>query len=330
MLKCFAPRTSSDRNRAASVFGLHGIRPFGYAERACPCPRNNCHLPLVPTTRRQFLGAVVAAGVVAVAGDAMLEPNFPRIVRRDIYLPRWPEGLAGFTIALLSDFHYDPYFSAHPLHAAIPMVNNLRPDLIALTGDFVSVPLVGDEKKGALAAEPCARLLRQMPAPHGLWAVMGNHDDSTDRQHVTRALEAENIRVLANQSAAIEHKGARIWLAGVNDVLSETADLTKTLSPVPSGEAVILLAHEPDFADYASRFPIDLQLSGHSHGGQIRIPFLPPLYLPPLAKKYILGQYKVASLALYTNAGLGTIDVPLRFNCPPEITLLTLRSSARK
>jgi hypothetical protein len=169
-----------------------------------------------------------------------------------------------------------------------------------------------------------------MTAPHGLWAVMENHDDCTDRMHVTRALEGEGIRVLANQSEAIERDGARIWLAGVNDVLSNTADLSKTLLPVSSGEAVILLAHEPDFADYAARFPIDLQLSGHSHGGQIRIPLLPPLYLPLLAKKYILGQYQVGSLALYTNAGLGTIDLPLRFNCPPEITLLTLRPLAKK
>jgi predicted MPP superfamily phosphohydrolase len=287
-------------------------------------------LSLIPTTRRRFLGAAIGAGLVAVAGDAIVEPNLPRIVRRDLLLPRWPERMNGFKIALLSDFHFDPYFSIHPLHAAVSMVDNLRPDLIVLTGDFVSAPLTGDRRRGALAAEPCARLLRQMTAPHGLWAVMGNHDDSTDPQHVTRVLESEKIRVLANQSEAIERDGARIWLAGVNDVLSNTADLTKTLLPVSSGEAVILLAHEPDFADYAARFPIDLQLSGHSHGGQIRIPLLPPLYLPPLAKKYILGQYQVGSLALYTNAGLGTIDVPLRFNCPPEITLLTLRLLAKK
>jgi predicted MPP superfamily phosphohydrolase len=147
---------------------------------------------------------------------------------------------------------------------------------------------------------------------------------------VTHALEAENIRVLANQSEAVEHDGARIWLAGVNDVLSKTADLNKTLRRVPPAEAVVLLAHEPDFADEVARFPVDLQLSGHSHGGQIRIPLLPPLYLPALAKKYVWGQYQVGPLALYTNAGLGTVDVPIRFNCPAEITLLTLHPSLRK
>jgi predicted MPP superfamily phosphohydrolase len=136
--------------------------------------------------------------------------------------------------------------------------------------------------------------------------------------------------VLANRAQAIERDGARIWLAGVNDVLSGSADLTKALRAVPADDAVILLAHEPDYADYAARFPIDLQLSGHSHGGQIRLPFMPPLFLPPLAKKYILGEYQVGPLSLYTNAGLGTVELPLRFNCPAEITLLTLHHSQGK
>jgi uncharacterized protein len=288
-------------------------------------------LPLIPTTRRQFLRRAAAAGTVAIAGDAiLLAPNRPRIVRQDFFLPRWPERLNGFTVAQLSDFHYDPYFSVHPLHASIAMVNGLHPDLIVLTGDFVSVPMVGDERKAAFAAEPCAGILSQLIAPHGLWAIMGNHDDGTDRKHVTRALQAENIQVLANQSEAIEQDGARFWLAGVNDVLSRTADLWKTLSRVPAGEAVILLAHEPDFADEASQFPIDLQLSGHSHGGQIRIPLLPPFYLPTMGRKYIRGTYQVGPLTLYTNAGLGTVDIPMRLNCPPEITLLTLRPRTKQ
>jgi predicted MPP superfamily phosphohydrolase len=168
-----------------------------------------------------------------------------------------------------------------------------------------------------------------LTAPHGLWAVLGNHDWFTNAKHVTAALTAEGIRVMANESVAIERDGARFWLAGVNDVISHTADLKKTLQPVPAGEPVVLLAHEPDFADYALRFSIDLQLSGHSHGGQIRFPLLPPLYLPEMAKKYILGTYQIGPMALYTNAGLGTVDVPVRLNCPPEITLLTLRKSTK-
>ena len=287
-------------------------------------------MALIPTTRREFLRAAVAAGSVALAGDAIfLEPNQPRIVRKDFFLPRLPEAFSGFTIALVSDFHFDPYFSVHPLHAAIPMVNSLRPDLIALPGDFVTVPTFGDASKAALAAEPCAQLLRRMTASYGLWAVMGNHDFGTDAEHVTSALEAEKIRVLANQAQAIERNGARFWLAGVKDVLSHAADLHETLRSIPPSEAVILLAHEPDFADEAARFPIDLQLSGHSHGGQVRLPLLPPLYLPPLAKKYVLGEYRIGNLNLYTNAGLGTVLAPVRLNCPPEITLITLHSGTK-
>jgi uncharacterized protein len=286
-------------------------------------------LPFFPTTRRTFLLSLAAAGAIAAAGDGtLLEPNQPRIVRQNFSFPRWPERLNGFKVALLSDFHYDPEFSVHPLRAAIPMVNHLRPDLIVLTGDFVSVPWVGDARKAAFAAAPCARLLRQMSAPQGLWAVLGNHDQDTDPDEVTRALEAENIRVLANQSGAIERGGARIWLAGINDVFSATADVPGSLRGIPVAEPVIMLAHEPDYADVVSRFPVDLQLSGHSHGGQVRLPFLPPLYLPALARKYVRGAYKVGSLTLYTNAGLGTVGVPVRLNCPPEITLITLNHAA--
>jgi predicted MPP superfamily phosphohydrolase len=285
-------------------------------------------LPRVPITRRQFLYRAAATGTLAITGDAVLmEPNRPRIVRQQFRLSRWPAQMNGFTIVLLSDFHYDPYFSVHPLHAAIPMVNSLHPDLIVLTGDFVSVPLIGNHAEAALDAEPCARLLHQMTAPHGLWAVLGNHDFETDPAHVTRALQTESIRTLANQSIAIERNGGRFWLAGVNDVISGTADLGKTLRGIPPGEPVVLLAHEPDFADVACRFPVDLQLSGHSHGGQVRLPLLPALYLPEMARKYVLGSYRVGKMSLYTNAGLGTVTIPVRLNCPPEITLLMLHSS---
>ena len=208
------------------------------------------------------------------------------------------------------------------------MVNDLRPDLIVLTGDFVTAPFVrNDDEKAASAAEPCARLLRQMRSRHGLWAVMGNHDCATDPQRVTRALQAEGIQCLANESSAIERDGVRFWLAGVNDVLSGNANLPKTLHDVPSDEATVLLVHEPDYADVVARLPVDLQLSGHSHGGQVRLPWLGPLYLPDLARKYVWGLYQLGNLTLYTNPGLGTIGLPVRWNCPPEITLLTLRRS---
>jgi uncharacterized protein len=169
-----------------------------------------------PISRRTFLRLTVAAAALAIGGDAtILEPNRPRIVRKDLSLRRWPARLDGFSIALLSDFHYDPYFSTHPLHASIGMVNDLHPDLVVLTGDFVTAPWAdADNDKAAATAEPCARLLSQMHSRHGLWAVLGNHDCSTNPELVTRMLHAEGIRCLANESAAIEWDGARFWLAG--------------------------------------------------------------------------------------------------------------------
>jgi predicted MPP superfamily phosphohydrolase len=285
-------------------------------------------LPLISTTRRRFLYAAAATAAAGIAGDSvLLAPNRPVVRRRDFLLARWPERLNGFTIALISDFHYDPLFSTHPLHAAIPMVQSLQPDLIVLTGDFVSVPDFGERAEAASAADPCAALLCRLHAPLGMWSILGNHDCDTDPEYVSKSLQSRGIPVLANQSVPIERNGARFWLAGVNDVLSGTANLAEALRKVPANEPVVLLAHEPDFADDACQFPVDLQLSGHSHGGQVRLPFLPPLYLPDMAKKYFMGAYQVGPLPLYTNSGLGTITVPIRLNCPPEITLLTLRAS---
>jgi predicted MPP superfamily phosphohydrolase len=171
--------------------------------------------------------------------------------------------------------------------------------------------------------------LRQMRAPYGLCAVLGNHDVKSDPNLVEGLLRAVGIQVLANQSVPIEGNGARFWLSGVNDPLEGKPDLAQTLHSVPSDEATILLAHEPDYADHVVRYPVDLQLSGHTHGGQIRVPFLPPGYLPPMGRKYVWGLYKIGGLTLYTNRGLGTVNVPVRMNCPPEITLLTPRRSAR-
>jgi uncharacterized protein len=282
-------------------------------------------LPSFPTGLK-FIQLAAAAGAAVLAADAtLIAPNRPRILRHEIALRRWPARLEGFTIALLSDFHYDPYFSVHPIRSSISLVKDLHPDLIALTGDFVSDPFSSHQAKSARAAEPCAQLLRQMQAPYGLWAVLGNHDAATDPNRVTNSLRAEGIQVLVNRSVPIEGNGARFWLAGVDDVLERRADLDATLHHIPADEPVILLAHEPDYADHVAHYSVDLQLSGHSHGGQVRIPFVGALYLPGLAKKYVWGLYKIGALTLYTNPGIGTANIPVRLNCPPEVTLLTLR-----
>ena len=158
------------------------------------------------------------------------------MVRQEIALRRWPPPLDGFRIALLSGFHYHAIFSVHPISAAIDTVNGLRPDLVALTGDFVSEPWFGPAARGARQAEPCAQLLGKLEAPHGFWAIMGNHDASTDPKRVTGALRDVGIQVLLNQSVPIERNGGRFWLGGVSDAVEAEADLAAALQNIPAGE----------------------------------------------------------------------------------------------
>jgi predicted MPP superfamily phosphohydrolase len=159
----------------------------------------------------------------------------------------------------------------------------------------------------------------------GMFAALGNHDVNSDHRWITEIIESNGIPVLRNRSIPLETGNTRIWLAGVDDVLEGKPDLDATLRSVPSGEPVILLVHEPDFADEAARRPIDLQLSGHSHGGQVWLPGIGAPWLPPLGREYPRGLRRVGNLSLYTNIGLGTIRLPIRLNCPPEITVLRLR-----
>jgi predicted MPP superfamily phosphohydrolase len=282
-------------------------------------------LSFLPVNRRKFLKLTAIGGVSALGvNSVLLEPNLPVVFHQEIKLRRWPSRLNGFTIALLSDFHYDPFFSVHPIKHSVDLVNNLRPDLVVLTGDFVTVPVSGDPVQAAAAAEPCAELLGQLRAPFGLWAVLGNHDIYSDPRRIVNALGAKGIQLLSNRAVAIEKNNSRFWLCGVDDVMGGFPDLVATLQNVPAGEASVLLAHEPDYADYVARYPVDLQLSGHSHGGQVRLPLVTPLFLPELAKKYVWGLFKVGGLTLYTTAGIGTVRVPVRFNCPAEITLIRI------
>ena len=273
-------------------------------------------------SRRKFLytGAIVAGGAV-VSADGFAESNDPEIVRREITLKRLPRSFDGYTIAHLSDFHYEHRFSAVPIRKSIQMVNGLRPDLIVLTGDFVTVPIFERARflrQSAETAIPCAALLGQLQAPK--FAIMGNHDAAANPPLIIRALQDRGITVLRNASVPLERGNGRIWLAGIDDLLRGTPRMDQTLQGIPPGETTILLAHEPDFADDAAHYAIDLQLSGHSHGGQIWIPVIGAPWLPPMSRRYPRGLYRVKDLTLYTNMGIGTIHAPIRLNCPPEVT----------
>lgn len=284
-------------------------------------------------SRRKFLqagAAVAAAGALGVVGDGtFFEANRPKVVSIEIPLSRLPQSWDGLRIAQLSDLHYDPHFSAVPITKAVDLVNGLQPDLVVVTGDFVTAPFSGGRShlvRAAKMIEPCAQLVAQMRAPLGIHACMGNHDVATDEAHIAEVLQSHGISVLRNRSFPLERGGARLWLGGLDDVLEGKYDLKLTLKGIPRPEPVVLLVHEPDYASYVRG--VDLQLSGHSHGGQIRLPLLGAPILPVMGRAYPQGLRRIGSLTLYTNVGIGTIWVPMRLNCPPEVTLITLRASA--
>lgn len=280
-------------------------------------------------TRRRFVrGSVI--GLAALAGTGLTieglikEPEHPVAQNVTIRLSRLPEAFHGFRIAQLSDIHFGPYMDQERLERSVRLAQAFQPELVVLTGDFVSHPLhQHDGPEGARNAEPCADVFARWNGVPFL-AVLGNHDHWNNADMVAGALAERGIRVLRNQAWPMEKDGQRTWVAGIDDVLEGKADLTRSIAGIPRDEATILLAHEPDFADHATKFPVDLQLSGHSHGGQVRLPGIGPIVLPDMAQKYHTGLNRVGRLQVYTTRGVGVINPPVRLNCPPEVTLITL------
>ena len=277
--------------------------------------------------RRRFLKLAGSTIAVCAAGYSFHESFSPVVEEIQLSLARLPAAFDGLRIAQLSDFHYDEFTNAISLKAAIASINQLKPDLVVLTGDFVTLPMFKDtDRSAAKACDPCAHLLAQLRPPMGTIAVLGNHDHFTSPDHIAECLSSNNIHVLRDSSLELERAGSRVWIAGTNDMEAPAGNIERALRAIPRDEATIMLVHEPDVADEVAKFPVDLQLSGHSHGGQVRFPLIGAPVLPYLGRKYPWGLRKIGAMMLYTNRGIGTIRLPIRFFCPPEITLFTLKS----
>jgi uncharacterized protein len=277
-------------------------------------------------TRRSFLiGSGTAAAALALYAGEIARHELD-IVQRPIVVNNLPPPFHGYRIVQLSDIHLDEYTEPFFLEHVVNKVNSLAPDLVLLTGDFIthgSITFLA----GKHAAHRCAEILTTLTAPLR-YAILGNHDVAVNAPLVVQALTTRGTPVLLNRHLAIERNGARLWLCGVDDPATSNPNLDLALPTNPDGP-VILMAHEPDFADTVVAHPrghlVDLMLSGHSHGGQVRLPFLGPLILPPLGEKYPEGHYRFNKMQLYVNRGLGTVGLPFRLNCPPEITVITLQ-----
>ncbi len=254
-------------------------------------------------------------GLAAASGGVVVE-------RVEVPLPGLPAELDGLTVVHISDLHYGfgRFCNEDSMAQITRLISSLDPDLIVFTGDLLD--------RSADPSLAGTLLLQGLKAPLGVYAVMGNHDHHFGKEKIARSFTDSGVGVMVNRSVCIRKGGRHFWLIGLDDPLTGDPDLARAMAPIPPGDCKILLVHTPDIAPQAARVGIQLQLSGHSHGGQIRLPGVGALYCPPLGRKYPLGLREVpgSSTRVYTNRGLGTTVLPLRLFCPPEVTLLTLRS----
>ena len=267
--------------------------------------------------------AAAAGGMLASLFYALrVEPAWLDVVELPLTPGNIPPAFNGYRIAHFSDIHMGDGMTRERLHEVVEIINAAKPDLIAFTGDFVTY-------RAPFDLDDLIVPLRALTAPDGKFAVMGNHDYRAYRPLIRRVINESGFVHLDNRVHTIQRGENRLHIAGVESLLRRRARLDLVLKQLPRDGAAILLAHEPDFASVAAatrRFA--LQLSGHSHGGQIRVPVLTRFALPSFGQRYVMGLYRPGRMLLYVNRGLGMVGLPMRFNCRPEITLITLAATA--
>lgn len=248
---------------------------------------------------------------------AMDEANSLSLERVEIRLKRLPKNLDGLKIIHLSDTHHGPLTGLDHIKRVVKVANRLKPDLFLLTGDYVS-----HERE---YIPPVAAVLGKLKAKYGIYACLGNHDHWTDADLVTHMFRGEGINVLINEGLRFEARGSSFWLAGVDDYMVGKTDVPAALRGSFPDEMKLLLAHNPIIFREAARSGIDLTLSGHTHGGQIKLRDEEKRILP--RRKLKAGLHKRRNSQVYITRGIGTVVVPMRYQCPPEISLLELRTA---
>ena len=279
-------------------------------------------------TRRSFLVGTGALTAGLALYSSLVARHEISVLSQHIRIDALPHAFVGYRVVQLSDFHLEEFTEPFFLERVVEHVNHIDPDVVLLTGDFIT--------RGSLnflfehhAANRCAEILATIRCPQK-FAVLGNHDVAVSAPMVTAALQAQGLPVLRNRYETITLGGDSLHIAGTADPGTDRPDLMTAVPSAPKGP-VLLMSHAPDYVDFVVNHPraplIDLMLSGHSHGGQVRLPLLGPLVLPPLGRKYVEGLFRFNRMQLYVNRGLGTVGIPIRLNCPPEITLITLERS---
>jgi predicted MPP superfamily phosphohydrolase len=283
-------------------------------------------------TRRGFLKQIVSfsiTGLLTTTGGYMyaryIEPKQLIIEYHKITHPLIPKGFNGTKIIQFSDTHIGYHYQLHQLNDLIMKINEQSPDIVIFSGDLIDNPNKYTHSKDIIP------IMKKITAPLGKLAIFGNHDHGGYGTNIYRhIIQQADFILLQNQIYSIKLlDNSQIALAGLDDCLLGKPSFNTLLSKRFDSIYTILLAHEPDIAEKASQYNYHLQLSGHTHGGQIKIPFLGPLYTPPLGKKFVEGFYEVGpnKMKLYVSRGLGTTRIPLRFLSKPELTIFTLSST---
>jgi uncharacterized protein len=275
----------------------------------------------VSPSRRRFVQQCAAGMLTLGTGTATWSSGWerrqPKLVHNLLPCPHLRESQHGIKVLHLSDLHADDWTPTVAIERAVEFARETQPDVIVFTGDYIT--------RDPRALYPAARALADLKAPLGLYASMGNHDLWNRPRLVTETLTRFGIRPLINESVRLQAPGGPLWISGIDSAWGGHPDLRAAFSAWKAKEPTLVLMHEPDYADTLAQHHIAaVQLSGHTHGGQVRAPFLGAIAKPYLGRKYTLGSYRVGDLNLYVNAGLGTMNLPFRFLCPPEVTLHTL------
>lgn len=263
------------------------------------------------TMMRKLLAPAGTGAIVAIL--AGLYARFIEPKRLETTLLDLATGNDPLTIAFVTDTHVGPHFSGSDLEPTIRELERIQPDVILFGGDFIC------ESPRFLAdlEQPLQRMTAT--ASLGCWGIWGNHDLANIRQRVEPVLERCGVRMLRNESAALR---GDLWVVGVDDVLLGKADLERSFAGVPDGARVIALWHEPDTAAQVVPYNPLLMLSGHTHGGQVRLPVIGELATPSLGKRYVAGQFDVNGMMLYVSRGIGMYRPPVRFHCRPELLVI--------
>ncbi len=282
-------------------------------------------------SRRGFLKIGSGAAAALAVYSTAIARHWIEVTEHEVHLAGLAASCNGLRITQMSDIHLDEFTEPIFLRYVVERINRMQPDVVLLTGDFISSG-VASTRFAIGAAWQCANILAGLKCRQ-VYAVLGNHDVSVDAKQVTEALRANGISVLTNTCLPIERGGGRFWLAGVDDPVEGHPEPEKAIPAAirnVANEPVLLMCHAPDYADYLLTRPvgksISLMVSGHTHGGQVRLPLVGALQLPDLGKKYVEGWFRLGGMQLYVNRGIGTVGLPFRLNCPPEISLFTLRA----